>query len=142
RAAFAILGSGQRPSRAGSRADHRAPSGDAAMKSPDLMPAPRVVRRHLPVALVLAVLAASGCGLNGDRKEPASANTSATAPAAGTPAGVGPIELQPLEQADLEAPGLDGELACAFIDGGQTLLLARGNAHSDQHARGRVRAGD
>lgn len=112
------------------------------MKSPDLMPGVRVVRRHLPVALVLAMLAASGCGLNGDRKEPASADTGPTVPAAATPAGVGPIELQPLEQADLEAPGLDGELACAFIDGGQTLLLARGNAHSDQHARGRVRAGD
>lgn len=61
----------------------------------------------------------------------------------GTVGGDGsPIRLLPLTRPDLDANPLSGELACAFIDGGDTLLLAHGDVASDEPARGLVRVGD
>lgn len=49
------------------------------------------------------------------------------------------IELLPLSDADIEGAMLEGELACAFsIDGGGTLLLAKGNVASNDPSRGVV----
>ncbi len=49
------------------------------------------------------------------------------------------IELLPLSDADIEGAMLEGELACAFsIDGGGTLLLAKGNVASNEPSRGVV----
>lgn len=49
------------------------------------------------------------------------------------------IELLPLSDADMEGAMLEGELACAFsIDGGGTLLLAKGNVASNDPSRGVV----
>lgn len=108
--------------------------------------------RPMGLAVLVACVLATGACRNNDaagraaHREPApsAGNHPGTASGAGadsaTVGGDGsPIELQPLEQADLDAMGLDGELACAFVAGGETLLLARGNAASDEPARGRVR---
>src|SRR5690606_35293032 len=49
------------------------------------------------------------------------------------------MELLPLSDADIEGAMLEGELACAFsIDGGGTLLLAKGNVASNEPSRGVV----
>src|SRR5690606_8608457 len=49
------------------------------------------------------------------------------------------IELLPLSDADIEGAMLEGELACAFsMDGGGTLLLAKGNVASSDPSRGVV----
>jgi len=49
------------------------------------------------------------------------------------------IELLPLSDADIEGAMLEGELACAFsIDGGGTLLLAKGSVASNEPSRGVV----
>lgn len=49
------------------------------------------------------------------------------------------IELLPLSDADIEGAMLEGELACGFsVDGGGTLLLAKGNVASSDPSRGVV----
>lgn len=89
---------------------------------------------------LLAVLAASGCQDHESRRAGAPAETEVlTRTPQEAPDGTAPVTLQALLLAELEAASLPGELACAFIDGGQTLLLARGDAASSGPARGMVR---
>ncbi len=90
-----------------------------------------------PAALaLLAVLAAAGCQDQGGPRGAADTEVLTRPDVAATAA---PAGLQALSLAELEALSLPGELACAFTDGGQTLLLARGDAASSQPARGVVR---
>ncbi len=89
---------------------------------------------------LLAVLAASGCQDHESRRAgaPGDAEVLTRTPQE-APDGTAPVALQALSLAELEAASLPGELACAFIDGGQTLLLARGDVASSEPARGMVR---
>ena len=99
---------------------------------------------RVPATLALSALVwASGCQDHDARRDRAPADTEVLArtPAA-VPGDPGAVQLQALSLAELEDLALPGELACAFIDGGQTLLLARGDAASSEPARGVVRVGD
>lgn len=111
-------------------------------------------RRRFAWAVLACVLGVAGCQDNEPVRDTASADAAlATDAATDQPGGprsgtatVGgdgsQIRLLPLASSDLDANPLPGELACAFIDGGQTLLLAHGDVASDEPARGLVRVGD
>src|SRR5690606_30137918 len=136
-AAFAVLRCRQRRATARAAAHQRAPHGGSAMSTPHAT----FNRLRPPLAAgLLAVLAASGCQDHESRRAGAPAETEVlTRTPQEAPDGTAPVTLQALLLAELEAASLPGELACAFIDGGQTLLLARGDAASSGPARGMVR---
>jgi len=52
------------------------------------------------------------------------------------------IVLGPLSPAEIQAAKLDGELACSFETAGAVMMIARGNAGSNERAQGIVKVGD
>lgn len=93
------------------------------------------LRRPAALAL-LAVLAVAGCQDPGASRGAADTEV-LTRP--DTMPDAAPAGLEAMSLAELEAVSLPGELACAFTEGGQTLLLARGDVASTEPARGVVR---